>query len=331
MGCCFLKKILFRADAAPHIGIGDLMSLISLSKYFSENYIKYFIIKNYKAAVDLVEKYNVKNVFIIDSNIKLNEEINYINNFIQINHIDIIFFEITERKLSDYQGIANIKKVCVNFDQYILEDMDLVINWDVDAYKFYDTKKHSKTKFLLGPEYVILPKEFYDFDFDTIRREYTPKKLLIAMGGADEFNFTEKIVDVILSFKIDIELSIILGVGYANKNELENKLKTSSLKHNIKHNIINMLDEYLNCGIGIGAGGLTSSEMVTTKISTILIATYEHQISRCEYFEKQGWAKYLGFKSFDNNELINAILHPIQIADKNIFNTRAIVDEIEKI
>ena len=63
-----------------------------------------------------------------------------------------------------------------------------------------------------------------------------------------------------------------------------------------------MLDEYLSCNIGIGAGGLTSSEMVATRLSTILIATYKHQIARCKYFDKQGWAKYLGYRDFKNDK-----------------------------
>lgn len=77
-----MKKILFRADAAPHIGIGDLMSLINISRYFDEKYEKYFIIKNYKAGVDLINKYDVKNCFIIDSECSLEEEIAYINDVI---------------------------------------------------------------------------------------------------------------------------------------------------------------------------------------------------------------------------------------------------------
>jgi len=314
------KKILFRADAAPNIGIGDLMSLINISKYFDETYEKYFIIKNHQAAVDLVEKYNLDNYFIIDSNISLQDEINYINNTVDSNNIDIIFFEITERKLSEYTGInKKVKKVAVNFDGHILNDLDLVIDWDVEAHKFFDTEKYPNTKFLLGHKYVILPKEFYS------------KKVLVAIGGADEFDFTGRVVEIIIKSQLNIELNIIIGSGYEYKDKLEDKLTNSALKYQIKQNINNMLDEYSTCHIGIGAGGLTSSEMVAVNISPILIATYKHQIARCEFFDKKGWVKYLGYREFEDSELIEAIKNPIHPYKKNIFNTHAIIDAIEKL
>ena len=315
-----MKKILFRADAAPYIGIGDLMSLINLSRYLDETYEKYFIIKNYQAGVNLVEKYNLENCFIIDSSITLKDEINYINNIIDSNNIDIIFFEITERKLSEYIGInEKVKKVAVNFDGYILDDLDLVIDWDVEAHRFFNPTKYPHTKFLLGHEYVILPKEFYS------------KKVLIAMGGADELDFTGRVVDIIVKSHLDIELNIIIGSGYEYKDQLEDKLIHTKLKYQIKQNISNMLNEYSTCHIGIGAGGLTSSEMVAANISPILIATYKHQIARCEFFDKQGWAKYLGYSEFDDIELVEAIKHPVIPYKENIFNTYTIVDEIEKL
>ena len=328
-----MKKIVFRADAAPHIGIGDLMSLINISMYFDETYETFFIIKDYKAGVDLIDKYNVDKYFIIETNISIEDEVEYINDFIDKQKIDIVFFEITERKLSDYIGINSaIKKVAVNFDGYILNDMDLVIDWSVEAYKIFDTNKYSKTEFLLGPKYVILPKDFYSSK--VINRKVSNsnyKKILIAMGGADEFNFTGKVVEAILRSNIDVELNIIIGSGYEYKEELEKRLKDTTFKYNVKQNITNMLDEYLTCDIGIGAGGLTSSELVATNTSAILIATYEHQVDRCVYFDKMGWVKYLGYKKFDENDLIDAIQNPIILNNKKIFNSFAIVESINKI
>lgn len=327
-----MKKILFRADAAPHIGIGDLVSLINISKYFDKDYEKYFIIKDYKAGVNLIKKQNIKNCSVIDSKISIEDEVKYINNFIVQNNIDILFLEITETKLSNYVGLSkNIKKVAVNFDGYILDDLDLVIDWDVEAYRFFDTLKYPNTKFLLGAKYVILPKEFYSSKVVSRQNRVDYPKILIAMGGADEFDFTSKIVQSIISLDIKVELNIIIGSGYEHKDNLENILNKSNLKYNIKQNIINMLDEYLNSDIGIGAGGLISSEMVASKLPSVLIATYEHQIARCKYFDTQGWAKYLGYRRFDNKKLKEAILNPVRLVTNNIFDTQRIVDEIKKL
>ncbi len=327
-----MKKILFRADAAPHIGIGDLMSLINISKYFDEKDEKYFIIKDFKAGLNLVEKYNVPNCFIIEKKISIENEVEYINSFVSDNKIDYLFLEITEIKLSSYIGLTKkVKKICVNFDEHILDDFDLVIDWDVEANKFFDVKKYPKTKFLLGPEYVILPKEFYGNKILSRKNTLSNNKILIAMGGADELNFTSKIIDCLISSKLRYELTIIVGSGYEYKHDLVAKLQNSNLKYTIKQNISNMIDEYMDCDIGIGAGGLTSSELVATKVSPILIATYKHQIARCQFFHNYGWAKYLGYRKFKDSDLIDAILNPIVPTEEQIFNTQEIIDEIKKI
>jgi len=333
MGINFIvKRVLFRADAAPHIGIGDLTSLVHISKYFSEEYEHYFIIRKYKAGVNLVKKYSVNNCFIIDAHCRLEDEIEYINDFIGQYNIDILFFEITERKLSQYIGITKkVKKVAVNFDGDILDDLDLVIDWDVEAYKYFDVSNYQKTKFLLGPKYVILPKEFYSKRVRDRVNDLVGKKILIAMGGADELDLTGVVTDTIIHSNLNVELNIIVGSGYEYKNRLENTLKNSGFKYSIKQNITNMLDEYLSCDIGVGAGGLTSSELVATKVSPILIATYKHQVARCEYFNDMGWAKYLGYREFKKSDLIEAISNPLRPIVENIFETKVIIDEIEKI
>ena len=110
----------------------------------------------------------------------------------------------------------------------------------------------------------------------------------------------------------------------------DKNLINSNIKYLIKENVTNMLDEYLDCDIGIGAGGLTSSELVATKTSAILIATYEHQIARCQYFNEMGWAKYLGFKSYNEQELIDSILMPIYPSDAISFHTHKIKELVDE-
>jgi len=329
-----LRKILFRADAAPHIGIGDLASLISLSKYFEkEGWGSHFTIRNYPAGIKLAEKRELKNLTIIDPKVSVKEEINILNALHEKNRFDAIFFEITERAFMEYKGITTEPILaCVSFDGSMWEDIDLVVSWAPDAKELFDIAKYPNTKFLLGYEYVVLPIEFCE-DTRIKNRTYNekPKKLLIAMGGADENNITQKVVDVLVNNRMNIELNIIVGSGYTEMHALQESLKSYLGKHEIRQNISNMLDEYLDCDVAIGAGGLTSSELVASNTPALLIACYEHQIERCEFFDKNGWAQYLGFMEFDEKELLSFIGNPIKPSVQNIFNTKAIVDELEKI
>ena len=302
-------KILFRADANQSIGTGDLISLVHLSKYFEKDgWETHFIIRDYNPGITIAKKHKLKNLSIINCLISIKQEVDKINDYINSNGIDIIFFEITERSLKEYSKVTNrAKKVSVCFDGTIPNDMDLVVNWDVNANNLFDTNRYPNTKFLLGLQYAILP---LNFDFEKIAARtflQKPETLLIAMGGADDLNFTQKVIDVLLQNRISLKIIIIVGSGYRYKDELEASLKNSSIQYEIKQNVTNMFEEYMRCDIALGAGGLTSFELIATRTPAIIIATYEHQIARSVYFDHEEMVKYLGFRQFDSRELIENI------------------------
>ena len=111
------------------------MSLVNLSRYFeAEGWECFYMVKNYNAAINLLNKNKITNIEIIKESISISQEVEYLNIYTAENKIDMVFFEITERKLSEYHGLSkNIQKVCVCFDGYIPNDIDIVIDWDVQA------------------------------------------------------------------------------------------------------------------------------------------------------------------------------------------------------
>lgn len=293
----FMKKILFRADAKPSIGVGDLMSLVYLSKAFQGNgWDIHFMIKNYEAAKRIIRSHDIENYEII-ADLTAKAEIVQINNYCTKNEIKYVFTCITERKLTEYKELAeDLIKGCINFDGIIPEGWNLVVNWDVKASKLYKIDEYPGTEFLLGPKYVILP---HNFDWDRIRKriyKQKPKNILIVMGGADEFNLTEKIVRVLNDMSCDMKLNIVLGPGYKFKKSLLEVVKRAKFKYDLSENIKNMFDMYLSSDLAIGSGGLVASELVATGTPTLLIGMYEHQIARCRFFERSGFAVYLGHK-----------------------------------
>ncbi len=326
-----MKRILFRADAKPSIGIGDLMSLINLSDYFNpDEWECFFMIRSYQAGVSLISRINNKYVTIIDEKMSLIDEIDAINNVIVEYSIDLLFFEITERPLSEYKGITDsVKIACVNFDHQILDNMKLVINWDVDAERYMKKSIYSNTTFLLGAKYVILPKQFYSLPPRIYKIK--PESLLIAMGGADEFDFTAKIIGLLIQHNIKLCITVIVGSGYVNLNALKELLLKSELTWEIKQDVKSMLDEYLKCDIAIGAGGLTASELVATGTPALLIATYSHQIARCQYFHDKGLVTYLGYKSLNEKVLLNSLFDQYKISNESFFDTYEIVRKVEQI
>jgi len=298
------KKILFRADAAPHIGIGDLMSFIHLSRNFSNEWEIFFIVKDYKATTGLIKKYNLKNIYLLDNAISIKDEIDYINYFIKKNNIFSFFLQTNENKLGVYNDINVEFRACVHFDSDLPLNCDLVLSWNYDSKDYFDIEKYKNTKLFVGAEYVALP---LNFNFKEIeKRVYKEKRknLLVSMGGADEKNLTLDVVKNIYRLNLNLNMTIILGSGYEFDTKLLSYLNNTKLTYIIKKSVDDMYSEYMNCDLAIGTGGLTVSELVATRTPSLIVSAYEHQIERCDYFDKKGLIKHLGYMntSFDNED-----------------------------
>jgi spore coat polysaccharide biosynthesis predicted glycosyltransferase SpsG len=129
------------------------------------------------------------------------------------------------------------------------------------------------------------------------------------MGGADEFNFTQRVAELLLRERPNLNLNIIVGAGYNDLETLVSVTEKFSDQCTVQHNITDMLEQYLATDVAVAAGGLTASELAASHTPAILIATYEHQIERCRYFHGKGWGVYLGFRSFDENLLLERVDH----------------------
>jgi len=293
-----LKKVLFRADAFPAIGTGDLISSINLAAEFEERCFQtHFFVKDYPASLKIIESRRVERCRIASRNATLEDELAEMDDYMSRNGIELLVLQLNERRDTDYRPlIRKYRTVTINFNGITAPEVGIVINWDSDTEGLFDRNVLKNAKFLLGPEYVILPGKLIETSFQAPRRVRPAGKILIAMGGADELDFTGKIVREFIKSGNNQKLNIVLGAGYSERAGLEKLLEKSGVEYELKINIPDMLAEYMECGYALGAGGLTAYELVTTGTPCYLLALYEHQIGRCSYFHKKGWAQYLGYR-----------------------------------
>jgi len=293
-------RILFRADATPPIGSGDLASCVYLSEMLSkEGWDCRFLIRDYETAKEFLSRRNIDKFHVIPRDCGIEEEEREIASYVDENNISVTVFEITATKLKRY-NLDRIKgrKCAVDFYNWIPSGLDMVINWDTDAIKIYDENDHQDTAFYLGPEYVLLHPDFLGCSQgESSRRRFPPKKIVVTMGGADEFDMTSKVVEGLLeTAPVDFEIKVVLGAGYRAKDGLEEMCANTECDISIVENVTDMHSLYLECDYAFGAGGLTAYELVASRTPCSLIACYEHQVNRCAYFAEKGWACYLGFK-----------------------------------
>jgi len=306
-----MPNILFRADAEKSIGVGDLMSLVYLSSGFRrKGWNTFFLIRDYDPSTRIVRKYNLKNAYIFSKDLSITEEIELIKKICRDEKIDCLFMEVTKNKLTEYVNLGRPARIkaCVNFDGLITDEFDIVVNWCVDNKdSLYNAYKMKKASFITGFENTILPDIFYTKSSKERDYEKKVKRILISMGGADEFNLTGSLIEALKKVESKFEFRVIIGPGYPHRRSLDNSTRDKA-NFGVKEEVRDMLGEYLWADLAFSTGGLTSSELVAAKTPAILISAYEHQKKRCEYYQNKGWASYIGYKDdITDKNLIKAL------------------------
>lgn len=276
-----------------------------------------------EAARKLTADYRIERCRFLVDEMGVKDEVNHINRYFAANHITHFFACVNLWSLEKYTGLdPAVVKGCINDDGKLTDDWRLVVNWNFPAPGLYAMENFPKTRFLLGPEFVILPDNF-DREIISKRTFNRPiKNLLIAMGGADEYNLTTGVVRKVLDENLDLHLIIILGAGFEGHDELNSVLQSASLSYDCKTSVADMFTEYMNCDAAIGTGGLTSSELVATHTPSLLVAAYEHQEARCRYFGERGVAVYLGDLDACKNKSLKEGLAKLENFDADNFSMR---------
>ncbi|MCX5713279.1 MAG: hypothetical protein NT033_00360 [Candidatus Omnitrophica bacterium] len=329
-----VKKIVFRADANPGIGTGDLVTLIYLSRYFLRKGWKvHFIVRSYPDSLRILKNFKIKDFFCIKPTATLDEEVGLINSFLQRNNISAIFLEITERKLTAYQMLLpGCVKAAVAFTNKIPRIFDLVVAWDPQARQLFKYKKRNfpRTKFLLGERYAVVAPDFQASRINRRKFASTPKKILITMGGIDEYDITGRVVSCLAKNDFSGSLTIVLGSGYGYKRKLLETLSSSKLRYTIKENLAQMFKEFIRSDVAVSAGGFTAFELLLSRTPSVLIAVAKHQIRRCLYFHRKRYAIYLGYRRFCDRALLDALSHPPKSLPKFSLKTKDIEEYIDE-
>lgn len=288
-------KVLFRADAEKSIGAGDLMSLVHLADTFRRHsWETFFMARDYPEAIKIISGRGMTNVRMIPRSASLELEMGMIWEECSKRDITCLFMEITGRTLDEYSLLGKPSKVkaCVNFDGVVTPDFDLIVNWNAEPdTNPYEQGATGRASFILGFEKTVLPDSLIRENPPQRKYDPDPRRVLVSMGGIDEFNLTEKIIRALRDIGAGYEVRVIAGPGYRDSATLG-----AAGSFTVKYNVADMRQEYLWADIAFSAGGLTCSELVAAKTPAILIASYPHQVERCRYYDQKGWAYYAGFR-----------------------------------
>jgi UDP-2,4-diacetamido-2,4,6-trideoxy-beta-L-altropyranose hydrolase len=315
-------NMLIRADALPEIGIGHVMRCLSLAQAINNN-------KNKTVFVT-----NISSSFLEDRLISEGIEVHYLpENLDQLTDIQetIKIVQKLQKEWVIVDGYhfngeyqKQLKKAGLKvlfFDDYGHCDYyyaDIILNQNLGANKNLYLNRKNYTQLLLGTNYTLLRKEFWQWR--EWQRGINPvaKKILVTLGGSDPDNFTLKVIKALYSLSIlpnleidDIplireELEVIVIVGGSNPHFQELSSFCQSLDFNItlKRNVTNISELMAWADLAIAAGGSTNWELAFMGLPSIIITIADNQKEIAEKLGQMGLTISLGWHEEVTVEMI---------------------------
>lgn len=135
---------------------------------------------------------------------------------------------------------------------------------------------------LAGPLYALLRPEFAKLRAVSLaRREEAPlSRVLIALGGVDQHNYTSKILKTLLDCKLadDIRFTVVLGTTAPNLQVVREFADKYPWPIDVLSGINDMAQHMATADLAIGAGGATSWERCCLGVPTLLLVLAENQL-----------------------------------------------------
>lgn len=205
------QKVILRADAGKTIGFGHFIRSLALAGYLNDYFDCGFCTFNptelQPSPYQIDEICKVCSFVNIEALNQKEYDIKFLNSLKgdEVVVLDNYYFSTEYQKAIKDKGC---RLVCIDdmHDRHFVANAVITVTPN-DKSKF---SMESYTRFLGGIDHSFLRPEFFK---QKLRKSKAAdvKKVVLAMGGADAFGLTDKMIEILLNEKPNIELSVIAG------------------------------------------------------------------------------------------------------------------------
>lgn len=312
MGC--KHTFIFRCDGTQETGLGHVSRCIALAEALQEQGCNSIFFGNYtKAATELLSKagFAFKDIQLktggkIDSSVILKHIREHnVDGII----VDSYFIKNSYLDRFKQQGIPVI--LIDDFKKLQSYHYSAIINFTVNANNMqYPCKTHTC---MLGPEYFLARRGLRSLRTQMKSSDTQSKNILVAMGGMDPENLSEKVVNSLLDIVPHVNVKVVVGNGYKEKVMLSRLVEDFQNESSVVDQQPDLTKLFSWCDVCICAGGLTKYEAAYLGIPALVMSENEEQAEETVYFAKLGLVYDLGLaKNSDKSTRtadISRILH----------------------
>jgi len=269
-------EVLILTEGGGKIGFGHITRCIALCEAFEEKDINPELLVNGDSSIlDLLRLKNFQRFDWVKNEERL---------FKILTNSDFIIIDSYLAEKSLYNKISEMTdgRILV-IDDYNRIDYPkgIVVNPSIYGDKLNYSRK-SDTIYLLGKDYIILRKEFWNVPEKKINKKV--KNVLITFGGNNNYDLANKIVNF-LEKKFDFRFYLV--------NAKNNKTAKE------------MLNLMLESDVCISGGGQTTYELARVGVPTIGVCFAENQLGNLKSWGKVGLLKNAGW--FNDKKLFQKV------------------------
>ncbi|WP_458453584.1 cytidylyltransferase domain-containing protein [Methanobrevibacter sp.] len=296
------KRIAIVVNAYDEIGTGHVYRCLSIASKLVFHEVLFLLDENHQLGIDIVENYNYP-YRLYDGADDLIESLRQYCPQVVINDIlDTSLEYVTVLKQNGF--------FVVNFEDLGMgtQAADVVF----DALYEHDIDEE---KIFTGHKYYILKDEFY-FQPEKIIT-HAVNNILITFGGTDPNNFTEKVIDSILSTNYEGRINVILGLGYNGLDHLIDKYE-SNQSIQIYRNVSNISEFMFKADIIFTSAGRTMYEICSLGVPTICLCQNERELTHVFANESNGFVNMGLGENVEMQDIIDAFINLVNDYDLRV-------------
>jgi UDP-2,4-diacetamido-2,4,6-trideoxy-beta-L-altropyranose hydrolase len=155
-------------------------------------------------------------------------------------------------------------------------ECDVVLNTNPYASDEMYPRRGGGARFLLGPKFALLRREFMALRHETSPVPEVARKILVTFGGSDPHNVTLRVIDALRQLvDVGVEATVVVGSSSPHRSRLEESVRGFP-KARVLFNPESMPQLMASTELAISAGGGTCYELAFERVPMFLITMAEN-------------------------------------------------------
>ena len=301
-------NILFRCDGSVEIGMGHVVRCLALADHLRDSHdcsIQFAMRRSGLGIKKVKETYPVFQSNEKDFNYK-----EWLTDCIEKTKSKVLIMDmrddLTRDQLKSIKKKTRIKVVTIDDPEDKRLEAGLAFYPPIPQLEKMNWNEF-KGDLYVGWEFAILRKEFL---IKYPKSNNAKPNILVSMGGTDENNMTELVINSLNKINENFKATIIVGVGYPYLNQLKYRLEEVQFEYELYQNPKNIAEVMSTTSCAIISFGQTAYELAALNIPALyLCLTNDHEDS-AQLFIKEGIGQLLGiYSDVKHHEIVEAITH----------------------